>query len=303
MTPVVAFALALAVGLMIGAIWVPAQRALGITSRDVYKGVDGVPRAGGVIALAAYLAGLSMLGRWDLAALVVAAGVLGLLDDLVDLHEYVRVGATAVMALAVALVWQVPPIVPGLGEVYSLTILSALAIVVMGNAVNMLDVVNGFMPLSNAVMGAALAIIAAMEGRDWGIFAVHVAASLALYVYNRYPARTFNGNVGSHVLGVALGVEAYLTGLTHALLIAAAPYILHGTLAVVSARGIRGRRRRDPPTEIVNGLVMPRCASRSLTLVKALVAGGPLDEYGIFRRLIAMSATSSILAVAIYAWL
>ncbi|ACB39799.1 UDP-N-acetylglucosamine--dolichyl-phosphate N-acetylglucosaminephosphotransferase [Pyrobaculum neutrophilum] len=302
-------------GVLFGRWWIPFQRGRGITSRDIYKGVDGVPRAGGLIAMVAAAAGYAVAAAQtrEAALLLVAAavvGLLGLLDDLRGVSEYVRVLVPVLLALVVARALEggLRFTIPLIGLFYGATgWLAALAIPVVTNAFNMLDPVNGFLPAANMAIGAALAAVALVRGQADAAYllAVHVAASAALYIYNRYPARAFNGNVGSYFLGANISTIAVLYDLVAYLILAATPFVVNGALIVFSSGGIKGREKIQRPTSLSNGVVKQDCSSPILSLVRLVVADRPMGEYEIFKALVYLvlftSAATAALAAALKA--
>ncbi|MEZ0319573.1 MAG: UDP-N-acetylglucosamine--dolichyl-phosphate N-acetylglucosaminephosphotransferase [Pyrobaculum sp.] len=305
-----ASAIALLTGLLFGRWWVPFQKERGITSRDVYKGVEGVPRAGGLVAVVSASVGYLFLSPAEhLAAAVLFSalviGLLGLLDDLRGVSEYVRVLLPVVVAFVVARALDVVRLtLPFVGLFYGATgWLSVLAIPVVTNAFNMLDPVNGFLPMANVAIGASLATVAVLRGQLDAVYVllVHVAASLALYAYNKYPAKTFNGNVGSYYLGASISTVAVVYDLVAYLVLAALPFIINGALIIFSSGGIKGREKIQRPTKLVGGVVYQDCDSPIVSLVRVVVSEKPLVEYQIYKALLALVAASSALTVALAA--
>ncbi|ABP51516.1 MULTISPECIES: UDP-N-acetylglucosamine--dolichyl-phosphate N-acetylglucosaminephosphotransferase [Pyrobaculum] len=293
-------------GVVFGLWWVGEQKRRNITSRDIYKNISGVPRAGGLIAMVAATVGYSLLSTItdkSLLVLVISMimGILGLVDDLKGLSEYVRVLVPVVLAFALARTSMITLTVPMVGLFYGATgWLSVLAIPVLTNAFNMLDPVNGFLPMANTIVGLSLAAVAAMRGQWDAVYllAVHAAASLSLYVHNRYPAKTFNGNVGSYFLGASISTIAVLYDLVPYLILAGLPFVVNGALIIFSSGGIKGREKIERPTYLENGLVYQQCNSPIISLVRLTVANGPMNEYGIFKALTVLTATTSALTVA-----
>ncbi|MGC9169246.1 MAG: UDP-N-acetylglucosamine--dolichyl-phosphate N-acetylglucosaminephosphotransferase [Thermoproteus sp.] len=306
MLQIVAIVAAFAAGVALGPAWLRYQSARGLVSLDVYKGRQGVPKAGGLIAMIAGIVGLSILSLfdfrlWYVVALTGVVGLVGLLDDVYDVNELVRVAVPLLAAMALYFAVKLRMTLPFMGTFYSPAWLAVLAIPIMTNAYNMLDPVNGFLPLSNAIIGASLAAGALLRGDVEAsyAFAVHVAASLALFVYNRYPAKAFNGNVGSYFLGAEIATLAALYNMVPQLVFASMPYIVNGVLIIFSARGIRGRNKIGRPTVLVDGKVVQNCDSNILSLVRLLVGDGALGEYEIFKRLVLLTAITSLASVAI----
>jgi len=301
-------ALAFFGGVAFGWWWVKYQRAAGITSRDVYKGIDGVPKAGGLMAVVgAALGYLALAPQVPEAVLVCTAafiiGILGLWDDLRGVSEYVRVFVPLLVALVVArALGEVRLTLPLVGLFYGATgWFAVLAIPVVTNAFNMLDPVNGFLPMANVAVALALAAVAYVRG-DLGavmLLLVHAAAAAALYVYNRYPARTFNGNVGSYFLGASISTIAVVYDLVAYLVLAALPFIANGVLIIFSSGGIKGREKIQRPTRVEGGVVQQDCSSPIVSLVRLAVSERAMSEYEIFKALTLAVLTTSLLTAAL----
>ncbi|MEM0483317.1 MAG: UDP-N-acetylglucosamine--dolichyl-phosphate N-acetylglucosaminephosphotransferase [Pyrobaculum sp.] len=309
---VLSIVLAFTAGVAFGKWWVQFQKRRGITSRDVYKGIDGVPRAGGLIAVAASAVGYGVAALVAEEAAVVLAisliiGLLGLLDDLRGVSEYVRVLVPVFLAIGLArAVGQMKLTVPMVGLFYGATgWFAALALPVMTNAFNMLDPVNGYLPAANIIIGLALAAVAVIRGQADAAFllAIHVAASLALFLYNKYPAKTFNGNVGSYFLGASISTIAVLYDLVAYLILTGLPFVINGALIIFSSGGIKGREKIQRPTVLKNGVVYQECNSPILSLVRLAVADKPLTEYEIFKTLVILTAITSALTIVLAALL
>ncbi len=120
--------------------------------------------------------------------------------------------------------------------------LSMLAVTVMANAVNMLDVMNGIVPVSTLMIITVSGFISYMAGFDYALPAtlILVLTVLPLAVFNWYPAKVFNGNVGSYALGGAMmGAFMVLYNAGTQGVISALPYIINGFLIVITARGFK----------------------------------------------------------------
>lgn len=294
-------------GVLFGMWWVPYQKRRGITSRDIYKGIDGVPRAGGLIALVAAAVGYGIISAsvWAAVPLLVVAlavGLMGLVDDLRGVHEYARVLFPLLLAFVLARAVDVRLTIPAVGLFYGATgWLAVLAIPVMTNAFNMLDPVNGFLPAANVAVAASLAAVAAVRGQVDAVYLlmIHIAASLTLYLYNKYPAKTFNGNVGSYFLGASLSTLAVLYDLVPYLILAGLPFVVNGALIIFSSGGIKAREKIARPTYLRDGVVHQDCSSPIISLVRVAVSDRPMGEYDVFKTLTVAVAASSALTAAL----
>ncbi|MFI6443056.1 MraY family glycosyltransferase [Kitasatospora sp. NPDC050543] len=208
----------------------PAVRA-----RDVHR--EPTPRLGGIAMFGGLCAGILVASQLanlskaftpgsDIRALLSGAGimfVLGVLDDKWGVDALVKLGGQ--MIAAGVMVWQGVTVislpVPGVGTVaVSPTqgmVISVTLVVVMVNAVNFIDGLDG--------LAAGMVCIAAMafflySYRLWYRYTITDAAPAVLFSalligmclgflpHNLHPARIFMGDSGSMMLGLMLAVSA-----------------------------------------------------------------------------------------------
>jgi len=147
-----------------------------------------------------------------LACSLVVIHVLGLIDDRLNLGAAAKLAVQFVVA--VVLVWgadirllqQLDGMSP-LGPAPSMAI-SVLWIVVVMNAMNFLDNMDGLTSGVTIVAGTAL-LITALASHQWfvaGLLAVLLGATAGFLAFNLPPARIFLGDGGSLVIGLALAV-------------------------------------------------------------------------------------------------
>lgn len=195
-----------------------------------------IPTMAGIIGIVAITV-VTICFNWDRSqtwlpfAALIGGGVIGLLDDIVNLRSHgsgtagIRSSLKFLMItiLAVALGWffyaklgfDVVHL-PWLGDVALgvwIIPLFAFAVVATGNAVNISDGLDG---LAGGLLSAsfgAFGVIAVLQG-NIGIagFCFTVVGALLSYLwFNIHPARFFMGDVGSFAYGTGLGVIAMLT--------------------------------------------------------------------------------------------
>ncbi|RKE21149.1 MraY family glycosyltransferase [Streptomyces sp. TLI_171] len=206
-----------------------------VRARDVHR--EPTPRLGGIAMFGGLLAGLlaasqlTNLGRLfvqsaDIKALLSGAGimfVLGVLDDKWGVDALVKLGGQ--MIAAGVMVWQGVTVisipVPGYGPVAVTPtqgmIISVTLVVVMVNAVNFIDGLDGL--AAGMVCIAAIAFFL-YSYRLWLGYGINDAAPAALFTavligmclgflpHNLHPARIFMGDSGSMMLGLMLAVAA-----------------------------------------------------------------------------------------------
>jgi UDP-GlcNAc:undecaprenyl-phosphate GlcNAc-1-phosphate transferase len=145
--------------------------------------------------------------------------VMGLVDDRKPLGANVKLAVQLLVAITLAWGFDMRVLelldeaLPGaLGKVLSITA-SVLWIVVITNAMNMLDNMDG---LSAGVGGviASLYLAATLIGQQWfvaALAALLVGALIGFLIFNFHPAKVFMGDGGSLVIGLLLAVISIRT--------------------------------------------------------------------------------------------
>ncbi len=296
-------------------------RSRGFVGVDVHKpGRPEVPTLGGIaVALAIAVGCLPLaplypvqVATFLLTTLIGAAT--GLVDDLRPLSGYPKMIITVVAsAPLIAAGYLFPsdvrlgrPLVPIMGRL-RLTIvywlLLPLAVAAPSNAVNMLEVFNGVMPITCGIAALSLAASSAIAGSQLGLaLSLVLLASLLGYLpYNKYPARVFSGNVGSYAVGSAIGALAVLSGLEFELMIVLLPHVLNALLVILSVGGIKERRSiRVRPIVVRPGGILEANPDPQapMTLTRAILAiSGPLREPDIVKVMAALEAWSATLSL------
>jgi UDP-GlcNAc:undecaprenyl-phosphate GlcNAc-1-phosphate transferase len=179
--------------------------------------------------------------------------VLGLVDDRRGLPWFVKLAGQLLCLIAVVLLADIR-LLEVLGEPTS-SILSVAWLVLIVNAFNLLDHMDGLAAGVAAICSAALLAAAAAGGQMLiaGWLCLLLGASLGFLVHNFPPAKLFMGDAGSMILGYALAVLSILT--TYRTGGPEAPYYsvfvpvvllavpLYDTLSVLT---LRLRERRNP---------------------------------------------------------
>lgn len=183
------------------------------------------------IFIVTFFFNLNRAETWLPLAALVGGGVVGLLDDIINIRGsgkgvaglrsslkfamitilaaalgwffYVKLGYTSVhipFAGDMALGWLIVPIF-------------VLAVVATSNAVNISDGLDGLAGGLLAVSYGTFGVIALLQDQILlsGFCFTVVGALLSYLWFNIYPARFFMGDVGSFAFGTSLGVVAMLT--------------------------------------------------------------------------------------------
>lgn len=180
-----------------------------------------IPVLGGLGVVAAVLGALLAAGA-DLPALAVAGVVLataiGLVDDVRPQPASVRLAALAVAGVPIAV--GLP--LDGLGPWARVGVVVLLLL--MANAVNLIDGQDGLAGGLGAIASVGLAAVIAANGADPVLALVVAGALVGFLAWNLPPARVFLGNGGAYGLGAlltALAAQATIGHGWHGLLAAA----------------------------------------------------------------------------------
>ncbi len=155
---------------------------------------------GGVGVFAGLHVGLWVAGAFDLALLVATTlvWILGLVDDLFGLAPVTRLLGTATAGLALGLMSE-------LFDRPQLLVLWMVATVVVVNAVNLLDGMDGLVASVSIFSVAGLWWFGVAQGTVGPHFYwVTIGAIGGFLAWNFRPARMFLGDNGAYVVGVAL---------------------------------------------------------------------------------------------------
>ena len=227
-------------------------------------------------------------------ALVILGGcavlhIVGLIDDRKNLGPWLKLAVQFLVACAVVFIGNVR-LLEMLGEPLS-SIASILWLVLITNAFNFLDNIDGLSAGVAAICSAALLAAAAASGQLFvaGWLCLLLGASLGFLVFNFPPAKIFMGDAGSLVLGFMLGVISILTTYYHGgssgmyygvfapVVLLAVP--LYDTVSVVLLR-IRNRRnpmvgdRRHFSHRLLRRGMSPTKAVLTIYLATAATAAG-----------------------------
>lgn len=221
----------------------PRQNAITGEAAKVFNALHAekhkrhIPTMAGVVfvfsvAIVTLLANLNRTETWLPLAAFVGAGLVGLIDDFINIRGtgqgvaglpsklklllisliaviggwwfYSKLGVDSIHIPLMSTQWHIGwLIVP----------LFVLVVVATANSVNMSDGLDGLAGGLTVNAFSAYAAIAFLEGR-YGVaaFCLTIVGALLSYTwFNIFPARFFMGDVGSFSLGTALGVVAMLT--------------------------------------------------------------------------------------------
>lgn len=205
------------------------------------------------IAIVTLTTNLHRNATWLPLAGMVASGLVGLLDDFMNIRGTagiagMRAKTKFVLHSLIALVggwWFYAKLgvthvyVPGFHEVYLgafIIVLFWLVVIATANAVNITDGLDGLAGGLLVSSFMAYVIIGVIEGKyALAAFCMSVVGALLSYTwFNIYPARFFMGDVGAFALGTALGVIAMQTNTVYVLPIIGAVYVMETGSVIIN---------------------------------------------------------------------
>ncbi len=195
-----------------------------------------VPYLGGVAVFLGLLIGPIDAGRVALLIPYAAALALGVVDDARSLPPRARLAAEIAIGISAAVVVPGPAVVK---------VATAVLVVVLLNAVNLLDGQDGLAAGACLVSGAAFAIL----GGDAEMIGLALAGALAAFlVFNAPPARMYLGDGGAYLVGTVLATLPALTehGTTEWSVWIATPLIVGLPLADTAIAIVRRLLARRP---------------------------------------------------------
>jgi UDP-N-acetylglucosamine--dolichyl-phosphate N-acetylglucosaminephosphotransferase len=222
-----AFALPLVVSLLVLPKIIEMARDRGQLVRDYYKaGEVWVPTGGGVAILIIAMLSLSFLSlffkyhpiNYVVMFVVCLFGLFGVLDDMIDIGRPVKLVLMYYCSYPIihyidTTVLHTPFGFVELGLWYPQVIVPTY-VLVSSNLVNMHSGFNGLSSGLSAMVLSALIIKAFMVGNIEPVVAIVAlsGAILGFYLFERYPARIFWGNVGALTSGAAVGLMIVVEG-------------------------------------------------------------------------------------------
>ncbi len=294
-------------------------KRLGLIGVDIHKPHrPRVPEAGGVGLLAGLLAGFltayALTGSTVFLVLILTAlgaWMVGFIDDLVRLDAISKPAMTIAASLPILAFNVYTPhlLLPLVGE-FRLTIVYPLIVILLvtvsANMFNMVDVLNGSMVFSALVVLSFTALAAAILGRatsDSILAWLIVVSVLATYsLFNFYPARVFNGDSGSLMVGAIAASLSILLRVEAFYVLAALPLVLNGFQILASVGGLRERREMPRPTRLRSHCIEASPDPRApITLVQLVTLKNCLSEVEVVAAIVALIVVSGLAMLGVLA--
>lgn len=174
---------------------------------------------------------------------------------------------------------------------------------IAGNTINSIDVLNGvasgFIIIATIPLLASIAIFGSHE-----VFLAALPllfAALAFYKYHRFPSRIFPGDSGTLLLGTMYGSLAIAGSSEIVGIIALLPAVMNSFLFLASVKRIVEHRQvKARPTILTDDFKLAASTDRAApaTLVRLIVADGPLGEKEVSHKIFKLAGFTALLAFA-----
>lgn len=173
-----------------------------------------------------------------------------------------------------------------------------------GNAVNMSAGYNGLESGQIAVISAFLLLILALRNPlsyALPIFASLLGCSLALFHFNRYPARVFVGDIGTLGMGAALAAGVIIGDIEFfgAICLLPAFYEIAATAYYIIAGNHDRREACQNPSIDSQGRLSPPRGSERYTLAYLLLSIRSMTERRLVALILGLYAASGLIALAL----
>lgn len=225
-------------------------REKNIVAKDMYKAArPEIATNGGVIILLVSLLSLSIISlfyspyilpvNYVIVMVVTLFALFGFLDDMIDIGRpaklvllyycsYSLISYTAVTLVYIPFFGTVD-----LGIVY-LQLVLPLYVPVVANLVNMHSGFNGMAPGLSLIVLITLIVKSMIYGEMMGIaFIICLTGTLAAYwLFEKYPARIFWGNIGALSVGAAIGATMVTGGFIFSGFVMLIPHVVNFLLYV-----------------------------------------------------------------------
>lgn len=249
---------------------VTGEKAKMYSKLHAKKHEQNIPTMAGIIfvasiALITLVLNLDRNQTWLPLAAMCGAGVVGLLDDIMNIRSFggvagLRAKTKSLLIFLISLVgglWfyqklgvdaiSVPFIDVPVTVGWLIVPIFIFVLIATANAVNISDGLDGLAGGLSAIAFLTYAVIALLQGQSGiALFCMTIVGALLSYTwFNIYPARFFMGDSGSFALGTALAVVAMLTDTVLLLPIIGAVFVVEAgsSLIQIMSKRLRGGKK------------------------------------------------------------
>ena len=172
---------------------------------------------------------------------------------------------------------------------------------ITGNTINSIDVLNGvasgFMVIASFSLSICLFII---QNYEIAIVSLPLGfVSLAFYKFHKIPSKIFPGDSGALTFGAMYGAIAIVGGVEILAAVALLPAVINSFLFLSSVKRVVEHRQIKNPTMLTPDFKLMTSDNKAapITLVRLILAGGPLTEKQVGFAIFKLAIFSGILAI------
>ncbi len=289
------------------------KRNLGV--KDVNKKGDVmVVRPGGPSIIAGIIASEIILYAFlqlnEILAIIIttsAAFVIGYIDDRKVMGGWFKPVTLAIAAIPIIALgaYDSNLAFPLFGSVQIPVLYIALIVFMIpitGNTINSIDVLNGvasgFMVIASFSLSICLFIV---QNYEIAIVSLPLGfVSLAFYKYHKIPSKIFPGDSGALTFGAMYGTIAIVGGVEIIAAVVLLPAVINSFLFLSSVKRIVEHRQiKGKPVEHTDDFRLKATDDKTapVTLVRLILAGGPLSEKQVGFVIFKLAIFSGIFAI------
>lgn len=286
-----------------------------MTVIDMHKKVPVmIARPGGISIIAGIIASEIVLYAFlqmnEILAIMITsflAFVIGYVDDRKKMGGWFKPLALAIAALPIIFLgaYDSDLAFPLFGEVQIpilYLVIVILMIVITGNTINSIDVLNGvasgFMVIASFSLSIALFIL---QNYEIAVISLPLGfVSLAFYKYHKFPCKIFPGDSGALTLGAMYGTIAIVGQVEVVAAVALLPAIINSFLFLSSVKRIvEHHELKSKPVEHTEDFKLKASKDKKarISLVRLIVASEALSEKQVGYVIFKLTLFSGILAI------
>ena len=273
-----------------------------------------IPRPGGPSIIAGILASEMILYVFlqmnEILAIMITtflAFVIGYVDDRKVMSGWFKPIALVIAAAPIIFLgaYDSDLAFPLFGEVQIPILYLAIIILMIpitGNTINSIDVLNGvasgFMTIASFSLSIALFIL---QNYEMAVISLPLGfVSLAFYKYHKNPSKIFPGDSGALTLGAMYGAIAIVGQVEIIAAVALLPAVINSFLFLASMKKVVEHREiKGKPVEHTEDFKLKATNDKTapITLVRIILARGPLTEQQIAFHIFKLTLFSGVLAI------
>ena len=302
---------------------------MGWIGYDIHKkSRTPTPESGGIGIAIALIIGSIIIGifyseLWMevlafIITIIFAAGI-GFIDDRKQFSSKKKIILLIIAGLPV-FIFNLPaigwinvnsPVLPILGQlrlnvIYPFVL--PFIVLILTNTVNMLEGYNGEGSGTTSIATFFMIIAAIMTKSSEGVIfgVIILGAGLAFFLFNKFPAKVFPGDVGTLTIGAAISMLGILGSLEIAMVLVMLPQIFNSFYVIASEHGFKESHTitlKDIHMDDEDYIHASLENGATLTLPRLILATGKLNEKDLVNNIMALSGISGIFAIFAIQWI